>query len=131
VRSAETFLAGVAKATPPFVLMNDRTGRPCASAVEIAGTSEARRRGLLGRDALAPSAALVIAPCAAVHTWFMRFAIDVVFVDRGGRVVKIVRRLRPWRMAASFRAYAVVELAAGGAEGPDGVAVGDRLYLRP
>jgi uncharacterized membrane protein (UPF0127 family) len=126
---AQGFLAGAAKAAPPFVLMNERTGRPFATSVEIAGTSETRRRGLLGREGLAESAALVIAPCWAVHTFFMRFVIDIVFVDRGGRVVKIVRRLRPWRMAASLRAYAVVELAGGGADGPNGVAVGDRLYL--
>ena len=54
---------------------------------------------------------------------------DVVFVDRAGRVLKIVERLKPWRMAASLRAYAVVELAGGNAGGPDRVAVGDRLYL--
>jgi uncharacterized membrane protein (UPF0127 family) len=129
VQPNERFLAGAAKAGPPFVLMNERTGHVFASSVEIADTSETRRRGLLGRDGLAPSAAIIIVPSQAVHTFFMRFAIDVVFVDRSGRVLKIVEQLKPWRMAASMRAYAVVELAGGSVSGSQSVAVGDRLYL--
>jgi uncharacterized membrane protein (UPF0127 family) len=100
-----------------------------ASAVDVAGTSESRRRGLLGRDSLDPSAALVIAPCSAIHMFFMRFAIDAVFVDRGGRVLKIVHDLKPWRIAAALGAYAVVEMSCGSARRSD-VAVGDRLSLR-
>jgi uncharacterized membrane protein (UPF0127 family) len=69
---------------------------------------------------------MMLAPCAAVHTAFMRFALDVVFVDRTGRVRKIVRGLEPWRMSASFGAYAAIELAAGG---PRDLLPGDRLYL--
>ena len=56
---------------------------------------------------------MVIAPSNAIHTFFMRFPIDVAFVTRDGRVVKICSSVKPWRMAASFRAYAVVELPAG------------------
>ena len=126
--AADRFLAGAAKAGPPPALVNERTGLELASAVEIAGTSESRRRGLLGRDSLDPSRALVIAPCSSIHTFFMRFDIDVVFIDRGGRVLKIVRDLPAWRIASSLRAYAVIEMA-GGALQPD-VAVGDRLRLR-
>ena len=63
-----------------------------------------------------------------IHTAFMRFAIDVIFVDRTGRVVRVVRDLGPWRIAASLRAYATIELASGALESRD-VAVGDRLYL--
>jgi uncharacterized membrane protein (UPF0127 family) len=111
-------------------LMNERTGVPVADAVELAATRAARRRGLLGRDCLEPSAALILAPCVAVHTAFMRFAIDVVFVDRDGRALKIVRELAPWRVAWSPVAHAVVELAGGRLRSCD-VAVGDRLYLAP
>jgi uncharacterized membrane protein (UPF0127 family) len=124
----DRFLAGAAKAGPPHALVNERTRQRLASAVEIAGTSESRRRGLLGRDSLDPSSALVIAPCSAIHTFFMRFAIDVVFVDRGGSVLKIVRDLPPWHMAASLRAYAVIEMTGGSLQQSD-VAVGDRLHL--
>src|SRR5712672_574776 len=94
-------------------LINARTGVTVASVVELAVTRADRRRGLLGRDALDLSAALILAPCAAVHTVFMRFPIDVVFVDQDGEVRSIVRNLQPWRIAASPRAYAAVEMAGG------------------
>lgn len=107
-------------------LINERTKSAVASIVEIAVSREDRRRGLLGRNGLDASAAMMLAPCAAVHTAFMRFALDVVFVDRSGRVRKIVRGLEPWRLSASFGAYAAIELAAGG---PRDLMPGDRLYL--
>jgi uncharacterized membrane protein (UPF0127 family) len=107
-------------------LINERTQNAVASIVEVAVSREDRRRGLLGRNGLDASAAMMLAPCAAVHTAFMRFALDVVFVDRMGRVRKIVRGLEPWRMSASFGAYAAIELAAGG---PRDIVPGDRLYL--
>jgi len=107
-------------------LINERTGMTVAGAVELAVTRADRRRGLLGRDTLDHSAAVMLVPCAAVHTMFMRFAIDVVFVDREGHVRRIIRNLRPWRIAASPRAYAAVELA-GGVERD--LVPGDRLYL--
>ena len=113
-----------------MTLMNARTGQAVASAVELAHTRAERRRGLLGRDHLGAAAALVLSPCCAVHTAFMRFAIDLVFVDRHGSVVRVVPRLGPWRMAVSARAHAVVELA-GGTVQPGDVVVGDRLYLAP
>lgn len=72
--------------------------------------------GLLGRSSLAPDEALLITPCNNIHTFFMRFAIDVVFLDRSGVVVAIVPRVRPWRVAIARKAYACLELAAGGAE---------------
>ena len=111
-----------------LVLMNNRTERAVADRVEVAVTRSARRRGLLGRARLAVSDAMVLAPCAAVHTMFMQFAIDVVFVDKEGRVVRLVRDLSPWRMAVAPFAHAVVELPVGGI-GANRVAVGDQLYL--
>jgi uncharacterized membrane protein (UPF0127 family) len=110
------------------MLMNGRTGRPVAQDIEIASTSESRRRGLLGRESLDRSAALILVPCFSVHTAFMQFPIDVLFVDREGEVVRVVRNLEPWRVAASWAAHAVVELA-GGVIGSEDVQVGDRLYL--
>jgi uncharacterized membrane protein (UPF0127 family) len=76
----------------------------------------ARMRGLIGTRAWPPYRALVIRPCNAVHTCFMRYPIDVVFVDRRGQVLKIVAALKPWRGAFAIRAAAVLELAAGEAE---------------
>lgn len=110
------------------VLVNERTAAIVARHVELATTRAERRKGLLGRDGLNPSAAIMIAPCKAVHTWFMRFPIDVLFVDRDGRAVKIVRDLKPWRMAAATGAHAVVEFAAGSLHD---IAVGDRVVLTP
>lgn len=97
-----------------------------ASVVELAVTRADRKQGLLGRDALDLSGAMMLAPCMAVHTAFMRFPIDVMFVDRNGVVRKIVRDLKPWRIATSPRAYAAIELAAGVERD---VVPGDRLYL--
>ena len=128
--AGESFLSAARNSDELHALLNERTGRVVASAVELAETSERRRRGLLGRDSLDPSAALIIAPCSAIHTFFMRFVIDVVFVDREGRVVKIASDLKPWRLAASSRAFAVVELNAGAARRSD-VSVGDALSLHP
>jgi uncharacterized protein len=107
-------------------LINKRTSMAVASVVELAVTRADRRRGLLGRDSLDLSAGMMLAPCVAVHTAFMRFPIDVMFVDRDGVVRKIVRDLKPWRIATSPRAYAAVELAAGIERD---VVLGDRLFL--
>jgi uncharacterized membrane protein (UPF0127 family) len=109
-------------------LMNERTRQPVATTVEIAATRRTRRRGLLGRDRLDEASAMLLAPCTAVHTAGMRFAIDVVFVDRQGYAVKVVRDLRPWRIALASGARAVIEMAAGSLRWGQ-VMLGDRLYL--
>jgi uncharacterized membrane protein (UPF0127 family) len=111
-----------------IALINQRTGTPIATSIERAVTRATRRRGLLGRDGLGAGCALMLEPCPAVHTAFMRFAIDVVFLDREGYAVKIVRNLVPWRIAVAPRAHAVVEMAAGTLEHLD-LSVGDRLFL--
>jgi uncharacterized protein len=110
------------------MLVNRRTGRAIASSVEVASTRRSRRKGLLGRDALDADSAMVLTPCCAVHTAFMRFSIDVVFVSRDGKVLRIVRGLPPWRAAWSLRAHTVVELAAGTPATQD-LAVGDVVSL--
>jgi uncharacterized membrane protein (UPF0127 family) len=111
-----------------LVLLSEGSAVPLASQVEIAATRRARRRGLLGRQRLDSSAALLLVPCAAVHTGFMRFPIDVIFVSREGRVTHVVPRMPPWRVAMSAAAHAVIEAAAGTIEKRD-VQVGDRVRL--
>jgi len=86
-------------------------------------------RGLLGRPNLDDGEGLWISDCRCVHTFFMRFAIDVVFLDAGGRVCKIVPALAPWRAAWCGRAAAVVEMAAGVC-GRWGLAVGATVAAR-
>lgn len=105
------------------------SGAVLAETVEGAFDSETRRRGLLGREGLAESA-LVIAPCSLVHTFFMRFAIDTVFVDREGLVVGVRHDIRPNRVSGAWRAFATIELASGQARRAD-VRPGDRLVLTP
>lgn len=76
-----------------------------------------RLRGLLGRSTLADDEGMLIAPCNAIHTFAMRFAIDAVFIDRGMRVVAVKSGVGPSRIVAGGAgAYAVIELKAGGAE---------------
>ena len=109
-------------------LRNASSPRVVAGAVELAVTRATRRRGLLGRDGLAPGHALLIAPCSSIHTWFMRFPIDVIFVRRDGLVLKTRAAMPAWKMAFGWGAYAVVELPAGSIA-QSGVKPGDRLNL--
>ena len=111
-----------------LALVNQRTDEALATCVEVAVTRRDRRKGLLGRSGLEPASALIIAPCFSIHTMFMRFDIDAVFVDEDGRVVKVVRDMTPWRIAVDPTAHAVVELPAGSLRDRQ-VNVGDRLYL--
>jgi hypothetical protein len=111
-------------------LVNERTGQSIASALEIAATRRARRKGLLGRDGLERDAALLLAPCCSIHTAFMRFSIDVAFVDRQGQVIRFARELGPWKIAIALRAHAAIEFPAGALRARD-VKLGDRLYVRP
>ena len=98
-----------------------------ASQAEKAESHWARLKGLMWRRALPEGGALLITPCTSVQTTFMRFAIDVVFLDRDGQVVKIVPELNPFRAALGGRgAYSALELAAGAAN-RCGIAVGDSL----
>jgi uncharacterized protein len=112
-----------------LALYRDDDARPVAATIEPAFDSASRRRGLLGRDALDPDTAVIIAPSNAVHTFFMRFPIDLIFAARDGRVLKLRYNVRPWRLSASMRAFAVVELAAG-TLAKTGVHVGDKLAVR-
>jgi uncharacterized membrane protein (UPF0127 family) len=79
----------------------------------VADSFAARLRGLLGRRGLEAGEGLLIPRTSSVHTHFMRFAIDVVFLDADGRVAKIARGLRPWRFTGARGAKDVLELPSG------------------
>jgi uncharacterized membrane protein (UPF0127 family) len=81
--------------------------------VQLAGDGRNRRKGLLGRDGLASGEGLWIVPCEAVHTFGMRFRIDLVFLDRTNRILKIRSDVGPWRLSGCLRAHSVLELPAG------------------
>jgi uncharacterized membrane protein (UPF0127 family) len=87
-------------------------------------------RGLLGRRSLPQGEGILLRPAASIHTAFMLFPIDAVFVDSDGQVRKVVGGLRPWRAAACRGARAVLELPAGEAE-RRGITVGQRLLPFP
>lgn len=73
-------------------------------------------RGLLGRGSLPGGEGILLRPAASIHTFFMRFPIDAVFLDRDLVVVGIERNLKPWRAAGRKGARSVLELAAGECE---------------
>lgn len=90
-----------------------------------------RMRGLLGRASLPASEGLWITPCPSIHMFFMRFAIDAVFLDEQLQVVRVFEDLRPWRMARGGRfAHSVLELPQGKAAFFN-IRVGDRLQIGP
>ena len=94
----------------------------------LADAALARMKGLLGRRELPSDKGILLRPASSVHTAFMRFPIDVVFLDGDNRVLKIASDVKPWRTAGARKAKAALELAAGEAE-RRGVAVGDRVVL--
>lgn len=124
------FLDAVARLPHVFALRVAGTQTLIATRAALATDSAARRRGLLDRDHLAAGAALVIAPSQGVHTFGMRFPIDVVFVDRHGRIVALAEHVPPRRIRLAWRAFAVVELGAGSCRAA-GLATGDRLEALP
>jgi uncharacterized membrane protein (UPF0127 family) len=97
-----------------------------ADRADIADSSAKRREGLLKRAGLESGEGLWIAPCEAVHTIGMRFAIDVLFLSKQRRVLKIRTGMPRWRMAVCLRAHSVLELPAGQAAATHTV-VGDQL----
>jgi len=97
-----------------------------ADRADIADTSRKRKTGLLKHTKLDAGEGLWIAPCEAVHTIGMKFAIDVLFLDRKRRVLKIRSDMQKWRMSACLRAHSVLELPSGTAAATETVA-GDQL----
>lgn len=84
-----------------------------ASSVEVADHGAKRSKGLLGRDSLPAGEGLWIVPCEAVHTFGMRFPIDLVYIDRNKRVKKVRSAVRAWRISGCLSAYSVIELPSG------------------
>jgi hypothetical protein len=107
-------LRGQAVPSPEQLRIVNRTRQTgIGDRIEVADRGERRRKGLLGRTGLAPGEGLWIVPCEAVHTFGMKFAIDLIFLDRKWRVVKVRHAVRSGRISGSLRAHSVVELPAG------------------
>ena len=98
---------------------------------EVADRAIPRLVGLLGRSGLAEGDGLVLKPCSSIHTCFMRFPIDVLFLDAEGTILRVARAVTPYRAAAGgWRARIAVELPAGTAARA-GVQPGARVRLEP
>ena len=93
--------------------MTRRDGVVVCEECLVAATPFARMRGLLGRRSLPSGEGILLRPAASIHTFFMRFSIDAVFLDDELRVLRVRENLRPWRAAAVPGAKVVLELAAG------------------
>src|ERR1039457_7712340 len=94
-------------------MKNQTRGTVLAEFASIADTSAKRRTGLLRHSGLGPGEGLWIVPCEAVHTFGMKFAIDLVYLDREKRIRKLRRDVHPWRLSACIFAHSVIELPAG------------------
>lgn len=106
--------------------MTRRDGVVVCEECLVAATPLARMRGLLGRRSLPGGEGILLRPAASIHTFFMRFSIDAVFLDDDLRVVGISPDLAPWRAAGQRGAHAVLELSAGECA-QRGLAVGDHV----
>jgi uncharacterized membrane protein (UPF0127 family) len=112
-----------------LVAFNATRNAPVAMKVEKADTPASRSKGLLGRESLAADEGLWIVPCPMIHTFFMRFPIDVLFLDADLTVRRVMEDLRPWRLSPwVLSARSVLELKGGTLKGS--VRVGDRIEMR-
>jgi uncharacterized membrane protein (UPF0127 family) len=110
------------------LVKNQTRGTVLGHAIELADTSEKRRTGLLKHERLEPGAGLWIVPCESVHTFFMKFAIDLVYVDRKHRVRKVRHAVPAWRLSACLTAHSILELPPGTAQ-QTGTQAGDELLF--
>lgn len=106
-----------------------RDGSDLSLAIDCTESALERMKGLLGKDEPRSGWGLWIKPCNSVHTFFMRYGLDVVYLDRHGRVLKTVAHLTPWRLSLCLRAHSVVELKQGSVE-QFGIKKGDQWTWR-
>src|SRR5258708_23571562 len=104
---------GEAKAGSRLKIWNLTRQTEMAHSVEVADHGAARRKGLLGRDELSAGEGLWIVPCESVHTFWMRFPIDLVYLDRHKKVKKVRSGVVPWRLSACLSAHSVLEFPSG------------------
>jgi uncharacterized membrane protein (UPF0127 family) len=97
-----------------MIVRNPHRGTVLGEAIEVADTAVRRVKGLLGRECLEDGQGLLFKKCSSLHTLFMRFPIDIVFMDKHGKVLKLSKAVKPFKLvAAPLRAYYALELPAG------------------
>lgn len=114
----------------PITILNVTRQTKLASWAEVADHGAARNKGLLGRTSLPLGSGLWIVPCESVHTFFMKFPIDLVYIDRNKRVKKVRSNVGPWRLSACLSAHSIIELPAGVAQTTQ-TQRGDQLHFSP
>jgi uncharacterized membrane protein (UPF0127 family) len=88
-------------------------GTVLATRLEVADSGPKRNKGLLGRKGLDAGEGLWIIPCESVHTFFMQFSIDLVYLDRRNKIRKVRESVPPWRLSACLSAHSILELPSG------------------
>ncbi len=94
-------------------ILNITRNTEVASSAEVASSGAKRTKGLLGRKSLERGKGLWIVPCEAVHTFFMQFPLDLIYLDRKHRVRKVRSHVPPWRVSFCFSAHSILELPTG------------------
>jgi uncharacterized membrane protein (UPF0127 family) len=123
IRRAKQGLASV-------VRIHDESGEPVCSGCVVVESTFKRMRGLLGSDGLDAGTGMLINPAPSVHTFFMRFPIDVVFIGREKTIVGISHNVKPWRITSARKAVAALELPTGTAAA-SGLEIGQTLTIVP
>jgi len=124
--SAELASSSSLRSARGVVVLTRDDGSVICERCVVADRMLPRMKGLLGKRELVAGEGLLIQPAPSIHTFFMRFPIDVVFLAKNGEVMKVAANVGAWRMRSCRRAFAVVELAAGEAE-RRGITVGDQV----
>lgn len=107
------------------------TSKQCVlcSNCKVANSFISRFIGLMGRKNLEQGNGLIIVPCNSIHTFFMKFPIDVVFIDRNNTVVRLVENIKPWKISrVVWKAHSAIELPPGTISST-GTETGDRIEL--
>jgi uncharacterized membrane protein (UPF0127 family) len=113
-----------------LIVANLTRGSFLATRLEVADSGPKRNKGLLGRKGLAAGEGLWIIPCESVHTFFMQFSIDLVYLDRKHVIKKVCQSVPPWRISVCFSAHSILELPSGTIRSSE-TRAGDTLEFSP
>ncbi len=112
-----------------MIAYNKTNGKIIARDVKKAENLQDRLFGLIGRKNMDKSEGLLLKPCSSIHTCFMKFAIDVVFLDENMKVISVVDSMKPWRFSAwHISAKSVLELKAGASF--EKISKGDEIEIK-
>jgi len=108
--------------------VNQTTGKVLADKLQLKASFFGRLKGLLGASGLGAGEGIILKPCAQIHTFFMRFAIDVIFISADFEVLHVIEAMKPWRLSPIFlKSLYTVEVAGGALKGA--VKPGDRVVF--